>query len=131
MGTGLRPRHLAQLGDRLEGREPLPPEESPEVWVAGVSPGYFHTLGVPIVRGRAFTETEIHAGSPVAVVSREMARRFWGDDDPVPTVVVHSVDETFPLELLPLMWGPGSPRFEGRTMSVPAALRSSSSSSGR
>jgi putative ABC transport system permease protein len=67
----------------IEGREPLPPEESPEVWVAGVSPGYFSTLGVPIVRGRAFTEAEIHAGSPVAVVSREMARRFWGDEDPV------------------------------------------------
>ncbi len=67
----------------IEGHEPLPPEESPEVWVTGVSPGYFHTLGVPIVRGRVFTEAEIHAGSPVAVVSREMARRFWGADDPV------------------------------------------------
>ncbi|HEV2854459.1 MAG TPA: ABC transporter permease [Thermoanaerobaculia bacterium] len=67
----------------IEGREPLPPEESPEVWVIGASPGYFGTMGIPIVRGRAFTEAEIHAGSPVAVVSREMARRFWGNGDPV------------------------------------------------
>ena len=67
----------------IEGREPLPPEESPEVWVIGASPGYFGTMGIPIVRGRAFTEAEIHAGSPVAVVSREMARRCWGNGDPV------------------------------------------------
>jgi putative ABC transport system permease protein len=67
----------------IEGREPLSPEKSPEVWVIGASPAYFATLGIRIVRGRAFTEADIHAGAPVAVVSREMARRFWGDDDPV------------------------------------------------
>jgi putative ABC transport system permease protein len=70
-------------GILVEGREPLPPDQAPEVSILGVSPGYFRTLGIPIVRGRAFTQAESHAGSPVAVVSREMARRLWGKDDPV------------------------------------------------
>jgi putative ABC transport system permease protein len=70
-------------GLSIEGREPLPPEKSPEVWMIGASPGYFGTMGIPILRGRAFAAGEIHAGAPVAVVSREMARRFWGNDDVV------------------------------------------------
>jgi putative ABC transport system permease protein len=74
---------MMMRGLSVEGREPLPPEKSPEVWVIGASPGYFGTMGIPILRGRAFTAAEIHAGAPVAVVSREMAHRFWGDDDAV------------------------------------------------
>ena len=42
-----------------------------------VGPGYFETLGIPIVRGRALAETD-RAGSPlVAVVNETMARRLW------------------------------------------------------
>jgi putative ABC transport system permease protein len=74
---------MMMRGLSVEGREPLPPEKSPEVWVIGASPGYFGTMGIPILRGRAFTGAEIHAGAPVAVVSREMAHRFWGDEDAV------------------------------------------------
>jgi hypothetical protein len=51
--------------------------------VTGTSPTYFRTLGIPIVRSQAFTEAEVQDGSPVAVVSQEMARRLWGGDDPV------------------------------------------------
>jgi putative ABC transport system permease protein len=67
----------------VEGGEPLPPEKSPEVWVIGASPSYFGTMDIPILRGRALTPADVHDGAPVAVVSREMARRFWGTDDAV------------------------------------------------
>ncbi|HET9211847.1 MAG TPA: ABC transporter permease [Thermoanaerobaculia bacterium] len=74
---------MMMRGLSIEGREPLPPEKSPEVWVIGASPGYFGTMGIPVLRGRALTAADIHAGAPVAVVSREMARRFWDTDDAV------------------------------------------------
>ncbi len=70
-------------GLRVEGREPLPPEQQPEVAVVGAGPDYFRTMGVRIVRGRPFTAADRIAASPVAIVSRGMARRLWGDEDPV------------------------------------------------
>ncbi|HKV99828.1 MAG TPA: ABC transporter permease, partial [Vicinamibacterales bacterium] len=50
--------------------------------VAG-TPTIFHTLGVPIVRGRAFTDRDDAAAPPVMVVSEEMAREMFGTTDVV------------------------------------------------
>src|SRR4030095_5723247 len=70
-------------GLRVDGQEPLPPEQQPEVAVTAASPGYFKTMGIRIVRGRAFTAAESSESSPVALVSQGMARRLWGNADPV------------------------------------------------
>jgi putative ABC transport system permease protein len=65
-----------------------------------VVPGYFETLGIPLLRGRALDERDV-AGAPKAVVINEvMAEKFWpgedalgkrfrfhGDDEPVARVV--------------------------------------------
>jgi putative ABC transport system permease protein len=42
-----------------------------------VSASHFETLGVPIIRGRAFTEAEATSGAPVVVISESTARKFW------------------------------------------------------
>ncbi len=47
------------------------------------SPGYFRTIGIPLVRGRTFDTRDDAQGQPVAVVTRSLARNYWGDDDPV------------------------------------------------
>ncbi|HYK92250.1 MAG TPA: ABC transporter permease [Acidobacteriota bacterium] len=48
-----------------------------------VSPGYFETVGVPILRGRSFTDTD-RAGAPmVAVINETMARRLWPNEEPL------------------------------------------------
>ncbi len=47
------------------------------------SPGYFNTLGISILRGREFRESD--AGSPAVIVSESFARKFWGAADPVGT----------------------------------------------
>ena len=70
-------------GLRVEGREPLPPEQQPEVAVTAVSPDYFRTFGIAFERGRPFNATDRIAASPVAIVSRSMARKLWGGVDPV------------------------------------------------
>jgi hypothetical protein len=44
-----------------------------------VSPGFFHLLGVPIVEGRSFAESDDRERAPVAIVSRSLARRLWPD----------------------------------------------------
>ena len=48
-----------------------------------VSPGYFETLGVRIVRGRSFTTSDVAGGEPVAVISETAARMFWKGRDPI------------------------------------------------
>jgi predicted permease len=48
-----------------------------------VGPRYFETMGIPVLRGRAITETD-RAGSPmVAVVNETMARRIWPGQDAI------------------------------------------------
>jgi putative ABC transport system permease protein len=74
---------MIRRGLEIEGLPPLPPEEQPEVGVVLAGPDYFHTLGIPLLRGREFTAADREGGPPVAIVSRSLARRFWGDADPI------------------------------------------------
>jgi predicted permease len=46
-----------------------------------VMPGYFQTLGVPLISGRDFTAHDDSAASRVAIISETMARRYWPDED--------------------------------------------------
>jgi predicted permease len=48
-----------------------------------VSPEYFQTLGIPLRRGRAFTEEDTRSGASPVVISQAMAKRFWPDADPL------------------------------------------------
>ncbi len=56
-----------------------------ERWAAGaqVSRGYFETMRIPIVRGRAFAEHDTRGSTPVAIVSEDLARALWPDKDPL------------------------------------------------
>src|SRR5437588_548305 len=48
-----------------------------------VTPDYFKTLGIPVLRGRGFPDAD-RAGAPlVVVVSQSAARHYWGTDDPI------------------------------------------------
>ncbi len=51
----------------------------------GVSAAYglFHTLGIPLLRGRLFDETDLTGGPLVVIVDEELARRYWPGDDPI------------------------------------------------
>jgi putative ABC transport system permease protein len=44
-----------------------------------VLPGFFETMGIPLIAGRDFNWTEINARRPVALVSENMAREMWKD----------------------------------------------------
>lgn len=67
----------------VEGRPEVRPGEQPEAAYRPVGAGYFRTLGVPLRRGRAFTDADV-AGRPlVAVVNESFVRRHFPDVDPV------------------------------------------------
>jgi putative ABC transport system permease protein len=67
----------------LAGRPPFTAGEQPSAAKEIVSPDYFAAMQVPLLAGRGFTERD-RAGAPrVAIINREMARRFWPGEDPV------------------------------------------------
>jgi predicted permease len=48
-----------------------------------VEAGWFRTLGIPLLRGRDFTERDDRSSDGVAIIGETMARRLWPDDDPL------------------------------------------------
>ena len=50
---------------------------------SSVGPGYFETLGIPILRGRALTAADRADSRPVAVVNQTLAERFWPGESPL------------------------------------------------
>ena len=65
----------------VEGRPPYPEGAGGMVGWRYVTPGYFAALGIPIVRGRAFTEEERDALEMPIILSRNLARRLFPDGD--------------------------------------------------
>jgi len=60
-----------------------PDEREGSVEWRGITPGYFETLRIPIVRGRAFTAADRAGGPKVAIVNEAFAARYWPDRDPI------------------------------------------------
>ena len=48
-----------------------------------VSPGYFETLGIPLVRGRTFTEADNREGRRLIIIDEWLARRYYQDESPI------------------------------------------------
>jgi putative ABC transport system permease protein len=63
----------------LEGHPELLPKDQPTVAVRKITPGYLHTMRVPLLRGRDVADTDTH----VLLVSRAAAKLLWGDADPI------------------------------------------------
>jgi predicted permease len=63
---------IAAEGQPDDGRTP------PNRHLKLISPGMFQTQGTPLVAGRDFTWTDLHAVGRVAIVSENLAREFWG-----------------------------------------------------
>jgi predicted permease len=62
---------------RVPGVEPPPDAEAHSVEHTAVTPGYFATMGIPLLEGRDFDAGDDPGGRRVAVVSRAAARLFW------------------------------------------------------
>lgn len=67
----------------IDGVEPPPGQDELSADFASASPGYFETMGIPILLGREFTNADNRDAQRVAIVSATMARRFWGTENVV------------------------------------------------
>jgi predicted permease len=67
----------------VEGRVPPPGQAAPSVYCNSVSPGYFKTMGIPVVEGRGFEKSDGHSAPRIAVINQTMAKDFWPAEDPI------------------------------------------------
>jgi len=65
----------------IEGRVAPPGDPGPHGDVRGVSPRYFETMGIRLLRGRVFTDQDRHGGQPVAIIDENLAREYWPHQD--------------------------------------------------
>jgi predicted permease len=67
---------------KVEGYQPGPDENvSPNAAI--VSPGYFATMGIPLVEGRDFTEQDTVTRAKVVIINETMAHYFFGNKNPL------------------------------------------------
>ena len=68
---------------QIEGQPVVAMADQPEVDVRLTSPGYMHSMHIPILRGRDFNDQDI-VGRPAGIlISQSMAQRFWPGEDPI------------------------------------------------
>ncbi len=67
----------------IEGHPPADPKNPPSLDFRTNSVEYFQALRIPILRGRDFTIGDREDTQPVVIVSQSMARKFWGNEDPI------------------------------------------------
>jgi putative ABC transport system permease protein len=61
-----------------------------------VSPAFFETMRIPLLRGRAFTNLDSENGPGVAIISETFARQYFGDEDPIGQVVQATMNASNP-----------------------------------
>ena len=77
----LRPPNRALF--TIGGRPTPNINEIPVAANLAMSADYFKTIGVSLLRGRQFTDTDTAETSPVVIINEAMARRYWPNEDPL------------------------------------------------
>jgi predicted permease len=80
----------------ISGRPPAKSSEVPGAQHRWVSPGYFHTMKIPLLRGRDFVEQDNEQGAGVVVVDQALARRFFTDQDPLGAHILITMGDGLP-----------------------------------
>jgi putative ABC transport system permease protein len=95
------------LSFTVDGRPPIPPAQQPTMQVRVASAEYFETVGIPVKRGRSFTERDRAGSAPVIVITESAMRQFFPNDDPIGKRIT-------------IGWGrgPGTPRAGGEIVGV-------------
>jgi predicted permease len=87
-----------------------------------IMPGFFKSLGVPVLRGREFTNRDTELTSPPVVILNEtMARFYFGDEDPIGRHVGFGPQAVTPVEVVGVVsnFERGSPRAVGQGLMLP------------
>jgi predicted permease len=74
------------------GEPPAAPGQERQAYSKPVMPGFFTTMGIPIIAGRDITAADVRRGAPVIIVDEAAARQFWPGANPIGRGVRHAID---------------------------------------
>ena len=108
-----------------------PTELAPMIPRNFVGPSYFTTLQLPILRGRAFDESDDSQSSRVAIVNETMAKRFWPREDAIGKTFRGDAADASPLRVVGVakdskvltLWEPPTPQFYTPLAQNPVSMR--------
>lgn len=84
----------------IEGRPPQAEGEKLNANLRLVSSNYFKAMGIPLLRGRAFTTQDAQAKPAVVIINEAMAKRFWPQEDPLGKRLTIELNEPGPREIV-------------------------------
>jgi putative ABC transport system permease protein len=88
---------------QIDGYTLAPGQPQPHGMIRSVSPDFFKTLGVSLLRGRVFADQDTLATEGVVVIDRFLAERYWPGEDPIGKRIIRgSVPNTNPRQ--PRRW---------------------------
>jgi putative ABC transport system permease protein len=67
----------------IEGYEPTEGQSTPHGMIRSISPGFFETMRVPLLQGRAFTAQDHPDAERVVIIDRVLADRYWPGESPI------------------------------------------------
>jgi len=68
---------------QIEGKPAPPGNPGPHGDIRYVTPGYFTALGIPILKGRYFTDDDRKGSQAVAVIDENLAKQYWPNQNPI------------------------------------------------
>jgi len=135
----------------LHEDRPLKIEDRPDQGLVEVdsrliTPGYFSAMGIPLVRGRDFSEQDTRSSPLVGIIDEQLARKIWGTQDPlgkrfqaavgvteyspwiqIVGVVGHTRTETLETDPRPQMYWPQAQQTQGPVDRAALVVRTSQS----
>ncbi|MFY9805089.1 MAG: ABC transporter permease [Candidatus Acidiferrales bacterium] len=112
--AGATPMGYYNNGDNVavEGYQQPPGQPPPASLYATISGDYFQTMGIPLLQGRNFTDADDEQAQYVAIISKEMARKFWPSTDPIGHQFKMATDDKHSIVVVGIA---GDARFQGVT----------------
>jgi putative ABC transport system permease protein len=91
----------------IGGRPPVPPGQQPAMQVRVATPDYFQTVGIPLRRGRLFSDQDRESSTPVVLLTESAVKQYFPNEDPLGRKIT-------------LGWGrgPGRPRAGGEVVGI-------------
>ena len=107
-------------GFKILGRPEPPPGEGPSTDVRVADAGYFQTLGIPLLRGRNFSDSEQKEPRHVILINEALARTYFAEEDPIgQRLDVTMFDKPTPAEIIGIV---GNVRYDSLIDESPPAV---------
>jgi putative ABC transport system permease protein len=109
----------AGRGFQIEGRPAADPQNMPGGSYSVACPGYFRSMGIPVLKGREFTNQDTLDAPGVIVINETMARQYWPKEDPIGKAIRFGGSSGPRLTIVGVV---GDVHFQGLDQPVPGQL---------